>query len=419
MKLPTTSRSAFLAFALSTAGLSLFSAASVGCTSLKDTGEAADGASCSSTVNGGGDAAALTSALSSAPSGSCVVLVSQTYTGSFTVPAGVTLSSSRGTRAVFRSTDDKPAIELAGGANGAGASLFGIDVVDTKGVGIVVRGGGAHIQDVTVSGAKSAAIAVQCKDASCLDGNHVVMLDDVRMKTSAMGLWASGAHVRMKNGESSDHGGETLTGGLGIVAQDGSRLELTGTKVERNTSVGVLLDGRGGTTGQLTDVTVSHNAARGVWAQKLKGTLDAPSLRVEGKTLIEDNKIVGLGAADSHGIIIVGGRIGTTVAAPVVSNLGSTESIGDGIGIFAGAGDVRMEGVELLGNARAAALFDKSDGAIIIVGGKVEAGPSQLKVVVQNPVAGARVEVSTDVLSTVQAPLGVSAPDVPLARVLP
>jgi hypothetical protein len=234
-----------------------------------------------------------------------------------------------------------------------------------------------------------------------------------------MGLWASGAHVRMNGGESSDHGGETLTGGLGIVAQDGARLELSGTKVERNTSVGVLLDGRGGTTGQLSDVTVSHNAARGVWAQKLRGTLDAPSLRVEGKTLIEDNKIVGLGAADSHGIIIVGGRIGSTVAAPVVSNLGSTESIGDGIGIFAGAGDVRMEGVELLGNARAAALFDKSNGAIIIVGGRVEAGASQLKVVVQNPVAGARVEVAADVLSTIEAPLGVSAPDVPLAHVLP
>jgi hypothetical protein len=418
MKSRTSSLPLVFSYALATSLPWLAALGSFGCTTLKDTGEPADGAKCSSTHNGGGDAASLKGALASAAAGSCVVLVSQTYVGSFTVPVGVTLSSARGTRAVFRSSDDQPAIELAGGTSEGGASLFGVDVVDTPGVGIVVRGGGAHLQDVTVSGAKSAAVAVQCKDMACLDGNHVVALDDVRLKKSAIGLWASGAHVRMTRGESTDHGGESLTGGLGIVAQDGAWLELSGTKVEGNSSVGVLLDGPL-TNGRLKDVTVSNNAARGIWAQRLDGTLDQPSLRVEGDTVIENNKIVGLGAADSHGIIIVGGRIGNTIAAPVVTNLARTESIGDGVGMFKGAGNVRLEGVELVGSARAAALFDGSTGAIIIVGGRVEAGASQLKVVVQNPVASAKVDVAADVLSTVEAPLGISAPDVPLARVLP
>ncbi|MEO6574211.1 MAG: right-handed parallel beta-helix repeat-containing protein [Polyangiaceae bacterium] len=371
---------------------------------------APDGLACGSTVDGGGDGASLTSALRSATTGTCVLVSSHTYRGSFVVPAGVTLASARGSRATI--TGDMaatPAIQLL---DGGGSGLFALDVNDAAGVGVAVRGGPAKLSDVGISGAKGAALAVYCREASC--ASALVELVDVRMQKSVMGLWVSGSTVKMTGGASTDHGSGGLSGGGGVVVQDGAHLEMTGTDIERNESVGVLVDGMGGSTGALRDVTVSNNLDRGIWAQRISASMDAPGLRVEGeKTAIENNRIVGLGAAESHGIIFVGGKITDTAAAPILTSLGTTEMIGDGIGLFGGSGDVRVENVTLARNARTAGLIDTGSGVIIFVGGKVET--TSLKIVVQNTTSVVTIDPS---LVSMSSALGVSAPQLPLAHVI-
>ena len=384
----------------------------VACGSFKDANPLPDGVTCVSRVDGGSDGAGLSSALSAAKPGSCVVLSSQTYTGNFKVPAGVTLVSARDGRAtIVGASASSPAIELAGGA---GSLLQGLDVLRSAGVGIAVRGGAAKLSDVNVEGAKSAALAILCGGAECLNDAHVVILDGVHLKKSAMGMWVSGARVTMNGGECTDHASDGLAASAGIVAQSGARLELTGVAVERNQGVGILIDGQGGTTGVLRDMIVSNNSERGIWAQKLTGTLAAPSLRIEGNTVIEANRIVGLGAAESHGIIFVGGKINGTTSAPVVTDLGQTEQVGDGLGLFSGSGDVRIENVSLTANARASGLIDSGTGVIIFVGGRVEAGASSLKLVIQNT-TGVEAPPSSVSMSPT---LSVSAPNLPLAKLL-
>jgi hypothetical protein len=87
--------------------------------------------------------------------------------------------------------------------------------------------------------------------------------------------------------------------------------------------------------------------------------------------------------------------------------------IGDGIGLFGGSGDVRIENASLARNARTAGLIDTGSGVIIFVGGKVET--SSLKVVVQNTTSMVQIDPS---LVSMSAPLGVSAPQLPLAKVI-
>ena len=384
----------------------------IACGSFKNSNALPDGVTCASRVDGGADGTALASVLSTAKPGSCVVLSSQTYTGNFKVPAGVAVVSARDGRAtIVGASAASPAIELAGGA---GSALDAVDVLRAPGVGVAVRGGATKIRDVNVEGAKGAALAILCAGAECMDDAHVVILEGVHLKKSAIGMWVSGARVTMNGGECTDHASDGLAASAGIVAQSGARLELTGVDVERNRGVGILIDGQGGTTGVLRDVIVSNNSERGIWAQKLAGTMNAPALRIEGNTVIEANRIVGLGMAQSHGIIFVGGKISGTTSAPIVTDLGQTDQVGDGLGVFSGSGDVRIENVSLTANSRTAGLIDNGTGVIIFVGGKVEAGASSLKLVIQST-AGVDAPPSSVSMSPT---LSVSAPNLPLAKVL-
>ena len=340
-------------------------------------------------------------------SGACVVLPAGTYAGPFKVPAGVALVAQNGARArVTGGTAQDPAITL-----GEGSQLAGVDVVDAGGVAIAVRAASAVVSDVTVTGAKNAALAVLCREG-CAAG--AVALNRVTLTKSSLGLWVSGAHVVWKEGASSNHAGTGLASATGVVAQEGANLEMTNVMVEKNEGTGVLLDGAA-TTAAIKDVTVNENGERGVWAQRLEGTLVKPSLKLEGCQLTK-NRIVGLGALESRGIIIVSGRIADTVAAPLVTNLESTESIGDGVGIF-GSGDFKLESTLVESNARAAGVIDGSDRGIIIVSGKVGPGITGLKFVVQNT-KGGDVQVAETDRSISPKVLGISAPRLALPPVL-
>lgn len=389
------------------------------CSSAKDGNPPPGDVTCGSVVNGGGDAPSLTHALAGAAAGSCVVLVSQTYTGNFTVPAGVTLVSAEGSRAKFVGTDpNAPAIELAGGP---ASGIAHLDVTSSAAVGIAVRGGAAVLSDVKVSGAASAGVAALCSDASCRDGAHVLDLEDVDLTANDTGLWSNGEDVKMTNGSASKNASQSLTGGNGIVVFGGAKLVLSGTKVENNDQVGILLDGNtGSTTGDFDSVSVSTNGARGIWAQHLNGTIDTPALKIGGSsTSFSGNKLVGLGAVDTHGIIFVGGKIESTVAAPISTTIGDTEQVGDGFGIFGDSADIKLDTVQVSQNARAAGLIDNPKGVIIFVGGTVDPGGSGLKIVVQNKDASvAAPDIDGSLLSTPTTALGFSAPKIATGSIL-
>jgi hypothetical protein len=355
------------------------------------------------------DSDALTRALASTEPGGCVVLkASGTYAGVFEVRAGLSLVSEAGTRATLSGgATSQPVVKL-----NEGAQLASVDVVNASGVGVAVYGSKATVRDVKVTGARSAALAVLCKQG-CEGGT--VSLTDVVLEKSTLGLWVSGARLSMKGGRSAGHESTSLSAAAGVIGQDGAKLDLDGVTVEKNMGVGVLIDGAA-TTASIKNGTVSENAERGVWAQRVAGTLDAPALRIEGSQLTK-NRIVGVGALESRGIIIVGGRIGDTVAAPLVTNLASTEQVGDGVGLFAGSTDFKLESTALEANARAAGIVDGSERGIIIVGGKVAAGESGIKFVVQNS-KGADVQIAESDRTVPAKALGISAPKLALPPVL-
>ena len=373
------------------------------------------GLSCTSTRSAGDGNAART-ALTGAPAGTCVILTSASYAGPFDVPAGVALVAQNGSRAVITGgTAQSPAISL-----GEGSALVNVSVVDSPGVGLAIRAARAVVTGVVVSGAKSAATAILCKEAltpGCASGS--ITLTDVTLTKSGLGLWVSGAHVVMTRGSSDNHSGSSLSAAAGVIAQDGAQLELDGVLVEKNQGVGILIDGAQ-TKASIKKSIVNENGERGVWAQRVAGTLEAPAVRLE-ECLFTKNKIVGVGSVEARGIIIVGGKIAETVAAPLVTNLASTEQIGDGVGIF-GSGDFKLDGVTFESNARAAGVIDGAYkgpllGGIIIVGGKVGVGSLGLKFVVQNA-KGADVQIQDGDRSVTEKALGVSAPKLALPPLL-
>jgi hypothetical protein len=185
--------------------------------------------------------------------------------------------------------------------------------------------------------------------------------------------------------------------------------------VEKNLGVGVLIDGPT-TTARLQSTTVAEGE-RGVWIQRVAGTLGAPAVSIIDSQIVR-NRIIGVGAMESRGIIIVGGRVAETTLAPAQTNLQTNEQVGDGVGIFAGSTDFRIDGSAIEQNGRAAGLIDDAAKAgIIIVGGRIAAGTSGLKFVVQNTDA-ASVQVSAADQSTPSGALGVSAPKLGVPGVL-
>jgi len=398
---------------------SLLAGLGVGCTNHTEsfTGSVPPGAglTCNSTRSAG-DANEVRSALAGAPAGTCVVLTAASYAGPFDVPAGVALVAQNGARAtVTGGTAQIAAISL-----GQGSQLANIAVVDAPGVGVAIRAASALVHGVIVSGSKSAAVAVLCKEATtpgCATG--AVTLTDVTLTKSGLGLWVAGAHVVMTRGSSDNHSGTSLSSAAGVIAQDGAQLDLDGVLVEKNQGAGILIDGAQ-TKASIKKTIVNENGERGIWAQRVSGTLEAPAVRIE-ECLMTKNKIVGVGSVEARGIIIVGGKVVETVAAPLVTNLASTEQVGDGVGLFASS-DIKLDGVTIESNARAAGIIDGGDkgpllGGIIIVGGTVAVGTSGLKFVVQNA-KGADVQIPEADRSVTDKALGVSAPKLALPPVL-
>ena len=371
--------------------------------------EAPEGVACDAVTSASGSADALSSALAKARPGECVVLGEGTYAGAFALGPGVRLVAAEGASPVVQgSSADAPALDVAGAP---GSRVQGITVSGSAGTGVRVRGATASLVDLEVKGSGGVGVAIACDGAECLAGEGVRMTS-VRLSGNERGLDVRGARLRIEGGSIRESAGTSLTAGVGVLIAAGADVEAEGTVVEAN-QYGMVIDGESGTKAHLTDLEVLSNTERGVWAQRLSGTLENPALLVDGDgTRMENNSLTALGVLESRGIIIVSGRFGGTTPVPIVAEGGKTEQVGDGIGLFAGTGDARLEGVSATGSFRAQVLVDKGARGIIIVSGRVEPDGGAYGVVVQNTEED--VEVDPALVSDAP-PLLVSAPLVQIA----
>ncbi|MHB8878817.1 MAG: right-handed parallel beta-helix repeat-containing protein, partial [Myxococcaceae bacterium] len=292
-----------------------------------------EGYVCQGRIQAGPGAEALQAALARAKPGTCVVAARGTYSAALSVPGGVSLVSEVGSQVeVLGEPSARAAVTLASGAN-----LFGVRVVSAPGIGVLIEGKEAQLSDVLVDGAATFALVAWCEE-DCRVG-PLVDLHEVELVRSGVGLWAHGASVRMVGGRVAENRSHNLASGYGVVASHGALLELTGTIVETNESLGVLVDGDLGTRAALDQVTVRGNLGRGIWAQGLLGTVQAPMLDLSACT-IEGNVLAGIGARASRGIRVRGGRIASTVIGKIYGGAGLLVDVGDGVGLFEATGDV-------------------------------------------------------------------------------
>lgn len=377
------------------------------------------GAGCSSSVAPAGSGCqiekeALSSddargALAAATPGTCVIARTAELEGPFEVKAGVRFTAAAGERMTLKASSGLAVVTLTG----PGAVLAQADVLAAPENGVVVRSGGVTLDDVKVRDARRAALAVQCAPACVADADRVLVKAST-FETSELGAWVSGAYVRFEASASRGHTSTGLAAAAGLVVVDGARVEGSKLVVEDNLGVGVLVDGAA-TRVALEDAKVNGNGERGVWAQGVEGTADAPAVSLL-RTEVVSNRLVGVGAFQARGIIIQGGRVADTRVAPVVTDLARTEDVGDGLGVFASSQDVSLVDVELVGNARAAGLLAGDARGIIIQGGRVEAGAAQLKIVVQD---SPQVSLEPSLVSVPAAKLGVGAGRLAVGPVLP
>ncbi|MBI3184417.1 MAG: right-handed parallel beta-helix repeat-containing protein [Myxococcales bacterium] len=358
------------------------------------------------------DAASLGSALGRAQAGDCVVAEGGTYQGAFSVPADVSLAADEG--AVVQLVGDQadaPALHVSGGRR---STIRSVRIVSAAGVGIVIDPGPAQLVDVSVQRASKSALLASCAGASCREQDAESTLKECFLTESGIGLWAAGARVRVEGGRVGDCRSTSLTTGHGVIASHGAALTLVGTLVEANADVGILLDGQA-TTAVLEGAQVSRNQGRGVWAQGLRGSVEAPALHVRGQSALEQNRLVGLGARDSHGIVAEDSTVQSTVAVKVPVSLGNLEDVGDGIGLFAGSGKAVLRNVTLRENARAQMLVDEGGSDISLQSGAIEEGPTgKYKLVVQRTTV--QVAAPAALLQDPGRELPVSASALPIAQ---
>lgn len=334
-----------------------------------------EGTRCTKTVTAGMGAQALADALALAQPGTCVVAAPGTYAASFTVPPGVILAADLGSSVVVQGA----APEAAALTLGAGAVVSEVTVATTLALGISGVGGGARLINVKVSGARSAGVVFWCEDDCRVDPT---LLINAQLTANAVGLLVHGANVKVTGGTVSGSTSAELASGYGVVASAGAQLQLVDTVVDRNEALGVLIDGARGTQTTLQRVAVRDNG-RGVWAQDLDGTAAAPRLTLEGCTL-ERNTLVGLGMRASRGVRVQGGRVASTLLGPAGTGTpGVFVTVGDGLGLFVGSGEVQVDGVTLDDNQRSQVLIDSGAAGLAVTGGAVTPKAGQLGVVVQ------------------------------------
>ncbi len=325
--------------------------------------------------------------------GSCVVMTAAEYepTEPVKVPAGVHLVGAQSVRPVIHG-----AVHLS-----SDASFGAADVSGPQG-GISINGFNARLRDVTVSGVQRSAVSVGCSLNRCEGPPNV--LEDVVLVNSRLAIAVRRTPVRLVRVRMTENGAHSAPPApAGLFADEGAHVELDSVVIEKNADAAVFVRGEG-TVLVARDTKVIDNDERGVWTEGLTGTLDRPSLVLEGCEIAR-NTMVGLGLVASRGIVVTGGRIAETRVARTITNDGPAD-IADGVDVLHDTGDVKLE-TTLEKNARAAGVVSGIGIGTVLVEGTVTADPPAYGFVVQSPQA--TVTIAPDATSTPGRLLGVDA----------
>ncbi len=360
----------------------------------------------------------LEAALAEAAPGEVVRVGACRITGSFVLPAGVSLEGQSGS--VLTSAGPEPVIDAPAGAvdvralrvevdhggvgirarGGAELALRDVTVVVTRGVGVGVDGGALTVEGLTLEGpiteenaafapmssAETATFGLVSRDT----GDRAVHLSDVHVRGFAVAGVSIGGGVLTWDGRAD---GPDVEGCRGVgIALFGTRATLTSVEVAAMFSgvgmpgiavVASALAGRG-TELDASALEAHDGDGYGLFADgsnvALTGArfadLGLMGVRLQGGSLgatdlvAERNGGAGLLAVDATSVQIERGRFDGQTEALFVSALGSVR-VADGIEIVrdpetigAPPIDLVLTDVSLSANARAGLLVDAADGAI-------------------------------------------------------
>ncbi|MDF1565434.1 MAG: hypothetical protein P1V51_20525 [Deltaproteobacteria bacterium] len=317
--------------------------------------------------------------LSGAVEGDCVQPARGEYSGSFLVPAGVVLAGNEKEPPVFLGgAAGEPALILEGGP---GSLVAHLDVASDAGHGLLVLGGPARVMRSRLSAPKGVGLVLRCFESGC-DTARVEILEN-EIHDSLNGIVIEGVNAFLEDNDLHDFDGVSIEAGIGLSVTGGATLQSDRMSVRGAGEVAVLVDGAE-TKSAFTDLIVSENRGRGVWAQFLRGTIDAPALTIDGATSeITGSAIVGLGGIDAQGIVVGTCRVRDTAPIELLTDQGYA-NVGDGVGLFGGSGEVSLrDGLEVSGNARAGLLVDEGGTSIVVGTAIVEPGTGGFGVVIQ------------------------------------
>ena len=245
--------------------------------------------------------------------------------------------------------------------------------MNAPGIG-VLGAPGVQLLSVKIDGALAAGLVFWCEE-DCRTAGPAA-LHDVELTGNAVGLVVHGSTVNVTGGKVSGSKSTAIASGYGVVVSAGAVFQMTDTVVENNEELGMLVDGALATSASLSQVKVQNNKGRGLWAQGLTGSSASTRLQLTG-CVIEGNKLVGVGMKSSSGIRIDGGRVSATALGQAMSGAGMLVSVGDGLGLFEGSAEVRVDGAALENNARSQMLIDTGGLGLSVQNTTVSAGAAQ------------------------------------------
>lgn len=368
-------------------------------------------------------ASELTAALAEAAPGDTVLLGACPISGAFTVPAGVAVEGTTGT--VLTSIEGSAPIldvsvatgsrvdgvELAVDHGGMGIrgrgegtlSLSRLTIRVTRGIGVGLRGVGAELRDVEVSGPITEANALFASTNPAETGTVGLVMAEV----GAGSVSIARLHVSGFSVAAVAVGGGTLTWEGSVVANQvdvdstgalgiglfGTHATLTSVAVENmfsglgqpGVAIAVGPDASGAGTLDATELSVESGEGYGIFADHARVTLTTAAfsglglagVRIQGGTLSATdldcmgNGGAGILAIDAESIEVERGRLDAQRNVPFNTAIGS-QTIGDGLeivrdpmsGDLAPPLDLRLVDVTFAGNERAGLVLDAANGAI-------------------------------------------------------
>ncbi len=359
------------------------------------------------------DAGELASALAAAHPGDTVTVGACRVTGSFTVPAGVSVVG-QGPSTVLVASADHTALLLTGGtpatrvaslaveSAGGRLAIYGrgpgditlqdVSVTVTRGVGVgieetanvtltrttlrgpvtpenvagvprpptpattgthglvLVRAGTATITDTSVRGFAIMGAELVSTTTTWTRGDA-----DANLST---GIFVVGGSATFESASlSSTLAGVVLTPPYGGVGADGARIVTRSTSISGNNGVGFLH--AADVMAEHHDVTASDNTQGGLWVQNVAGfALDGATSTLRG------NGFAAIMLVRSPGVTISDASIESTRSVTrMIGALGSV-SVGDGVQMLGSHAGTLISGVRLVGNQRVGVLLDLEGGML-------------------------------------------------------